>query len=532
MKGKIFIHDWLNLKPYSNQVSTDLYYLNLSNEVKKILLGPLGQTIFRIIENKSELNQMACFLTSYLEDLVSGTNIWNAFVRLHENMYEKLIPFHDTGDYFEGEVNEQDIAILIWYYLNSIQHDQFVAPHNYFISELAESIFTLFEQEYEYAPANENLVSYYTLALDEDDYYEVRKMADIVLFNSYLFYPDTAKLLKLAMDDIKETYKGHDNLVPMLQEKRDWLLHWVCTTLLAKRGNEWVAEIVGSDHPLYADLYAISPKITGFFFYKAQNNTHIHIEHVASGEQFQLTKRSFDYYDELIETNSLIYMSIVRWQKDWWFSGIQMITSYNENVVAEERASSASKNSVIFLDRYWQFAEEVLEKQRKAFLEYNDGKLIAFMPKDRIQTFTEGFMEFYNGIIKKDWKDSYDKDMWGLENKHEKIIQDDELEEFSEKGLVFFNHKSGLEVAFGINSAFPCSDNPYFEEFDSNDAVMSLMESHQFSKELVMYCLDNYKDELQFFKDFHRANYLDDLDFLMRFWKSVKYHTKPAVTLD
>lgn len=57
------------------------------------------------------------FLTSYLEDLVSGSELWNSFVRKHTKLYDKPLPFYVTEDYAEEEINNEDICFLIWYFM-------------------------------------------------------------------------------------------------------------------------------------------------------------------------------------------------------------------------------------------------------------------------------------------------------------------------------------------------------------------------------------------------------------------------------
>ena len=100
----------------------------------------------------------------------------------------------------------------------------------------------------------------------------------------------------------------------------------------------------------------------------------------------------------------------------------------------------------------------------------------------------------------------------------------------SETGLAFFNPKSGGEIALAVNSAFPMSSNPYFKEEDSEEHVMRLLMEESLSTELAMYCIDNCKDKLSFFTKGAGKKYLEDIDFLLRFWKKDNYHTTPTVT--
>jgi hypothetical protein len=51
------------------------------------------------------------------------------------------------------------------------------------------------------------------------------------------------------------------------------------------------------------------------------------------------------------------------------------------------------------------------------------------------------------------------------------------------------------------------------------------------STELAMYCINNCKKNLPFFSEGGGKKYLNDIDFLLRFWKKESYHSKPSVTL-
>ncbi len=121
----IYIHDWLELKPYSNQVATDTYYLRLSNEVKNAIVNNKNKFILQVYLNENELNILSCFLTSYFEDIISETNIWNSFIKAHKRLYKKQLPFYILDEYYENEINPQDIIFLIWYFINTIQQEKF-----------------------------------------------------------------------------------------------------------------------------------------------------------------------------------------------------------------------------------------------------------------------------------------------------------------------------------------------------------------------------------------------------------------------
>jgi hypothetical protein len=59
---------------------------------------------------------------------------------------------------------------------------------------------------------------------------------------------------------------------------------------------------------------------------------------------------------------------------------------------------------------------------------------------------------------------------------------------------------------------------------------MHLLVSEELSTELVMYCVENCREKLPFFNQFPGKHYLEDIDFLLRFWKRGGYHSKPQIT--
>jgi len=174
----------------------------------------------------------------------------------------------------------------------------------------------------------------------------------------------------------------------------------------------------------------------------------------------------------------------------------------------------------------------IMGKQSNAFKEFNNGLQIAFMPSERIDSFLKDYTEFYthslnlseNEIIKARERSRKD----GFVDKEYQPVN---YSEISETGLVFFNPKSGCEIVFNVNSAFPLPNNPYFEEELSDEHMMRLLMDQSISAELVMFCIEHCTKESPFFKTIIGKNYFDDLDFLLRFWKSDQYFTKPAVTL-
>lgn len=530
-KDRIYIQQWLELKPYEKQVSTDSYYLKLCDKVKQAIVTNNYSFVLKDYLDPEKINILTCFLTSYFEDIVSGSNIWNTFIKFHSELYNKPLPFLNAEEYYEGEINLQDVCFLIWYFLNTFQNEKFIAPFNGFIVEIAESVYDVFDEAWEDAPENQAIRIYYQIDERETDYYKARNLIDTILFKTYLFHPDTLLNLLDSELEIIEKNREDKNLLPSLNDNRDYKLHKLHTRLLNLKGKEWASAIIGANHPLHDDFLNISERIQGYFLYKGQDNKDIFIEHIASGRKFRLVKKSFGHSQALIEIDTILFIGIVQWRNEWWFSGVFFKTEFNADLVLDEKNSMESRIAVNFLDHQEQNVGEMLEEQLKAFMDFTNGTQIVFMESDKINSFIKSYTEYFNSTIK---LSETEEEKARQRAKAEGFFGRDGMihnfSEFSESGLIFFNPRSGAEIALSVNSAFPLPHNPFFKKEESTDDVMNLLISEDFSKELAMFCIDNCKSKLPFFNEKEGKKYLEDIDFLFRFWKKGSYFSKPLIT--
>lgn len=530
---KIYIQDWLALKPYQHQTITDGYYLKLSNEVKQAILSDRTSLVFLMYITKKDIDLLSCFLCAWFEDIVSQTNIYGSFVSIHKRLYNKQLPFYNLDEYYDDEINLHDVSFLIWYFLNTIQTEKFIAPFNDFITKTAERIFTVFDRAWDDAPENKLLKSIYEGNANETDFYVARNLTDTILFKTYLFYPDTFFRLKEQEAEIIESGGDNENLLAFLNENRDSSLHKSHTRLLSLKGKEWAAEIIGTEHPLSSDYLNTSERIRGYFLYKGQDESDISLEHIASGKKFKLCKKSFDHSANLKEVDTIVFMGIVKWRDEWWFSGVYFQSEFNADLVLDEKNSLKSRKAVDFLDHKSEKTDETIELQQKAFLDYTNGSPIVFMASEKIENYLKDYIHFYNQSLSlsgKDFEEAKERSRKdGFFGKEEDESHD--FSEIAESGLLFFNPKSGVEIVFAVNSAFPLPSNPYFKEEESEDHIFRLLMDESISTELAMYCINNCKTNLPFFSKGEGKIYLDDIDFLLRFWKKEKYHSKPSITL-
>lgn len=542
-KNNIYIQDWLQLKPYEKQLPTDIYYLKLANKVKQQLLRLLpdeAQAFF----SQEELNLFACFLTSYFEDIVSETNIWNTFVEKHKELYKKELPFFDTDEeYIQGEINYQDVGFLIWYFVNTVQETELLHPTNFFIYLTSIGIMEIFEEEFEMAPENDYLKNYYQLnTADEEDFYAVRTLVKKLLIDTYLFYIDSGleynAIIEDTISEVENEEEDFNRLQLFLREQELAFFNNKHTKLLNLKGKEWAAFLLGKTHPLYDDILNMSDRLAGFFFRRGEDEHNYFIEYIASGTTFNLTKKSLTEPLPYTKEDDLLYIGIQKWQGEWWFCGNLFPLSFDADLILDQKNSVEMRKKINFTlsDKDKELIKSILKEQEQAFLKFNNGSPIAFLSESETIKFQQKYIEFYNntlGLSKKEKEDANQR------ARQEGLFFDDinflpenqENAEDDRPAIVFFNSKSGVEIAFGINSAFPHPENKFFVEEESLDNLFGLIVSDYFSAELVHYCIDNYKDKLLVFEDKEVESYLEDLDFTLRFFKNDNYHAQPEITL-
>lgn len=532
---RIYIKQWHSFKSPKAHSSTDTYYLNLCNEIKQCIYRTEAAETLEEILDKEGVDQLCVYLVTYLEDLVSETNIWNSFVRVHQRLYGSPLPYYDIQDYYEGEVNYEDICFLIWYYINCLQEDEFVSHLNVFILQLGEAITDILIPAWETAPENQRLKASYELSECETDYYVAKAYMEYVFFGSYLFYPDTGFRLIETLEGIAEEHAEDDNLAGFLYNARDHLLYNTRSQLLALKSHEWVAEILGDTHPLQEAFKTLSPKINAVFLYKGENGSHFSIEHIASRRTFDVRLEDFISVDEFEVDRTLMMLGIVNWRQEWWFTGVCSSAPYDEKIVEEQSVSFKSQQQVHFLHDQ-QKAEEVLSLQGKCFMEFNEGQLIAFMRLLEVEVFINDFLEHYEKQLPVDLlsvNTSVKEKSMGEQMIQQLFEEYPGLEASKEvvNALVFFNPKAGLEIVPGHNDFFPFDHNQFYQAEDANDYVDRIFFAENVSRELAEFFVEHAKDKLDFFKEDLGVSYLHHLDFLLRFWKSDTYQTSPSFSL-
>ena len=536
-RKSIYMQRWLSFHFYSTPLQSDYYYLKLCNEIYNMLRDDDFPDEEISISDEQKKN-LACFVTGYFEDVISGPGLWKAFITQVSELYGTYLPFFDPDpeEYFPDEINPEDIHFLLWYYLSMVlSDDSIISPLIYEWSDYSNRIFEILEREYETAPENFNLKQLFNVSPEENNFFMIKEKLKWIMLDSWLHH-----FLGKELEEITDDTFIDDEEKPMPEESRAIYLYDTMDTfvlsrhtpLLARQGKEWLAYALGKDHPLYESLLEMGEKKSGFYLYIGTEGDDLLFEHIATGTRLKVTSRSMDVPTGNEPGRSISFAGFVKWRGEWWFSGSQLGWGYDNDLIRKEQESEKSK---MLFGKNPAVQREENRQLYRSFLKFNKGKPLAFVESEEAaNSFIRDFLAYHNRSLKrsvrKQRKDRMPLEQDMLPDSIFKEMEPDLVQVETIPGMVFCDPDSGIDLAFGYNDMIPDARNQWYmstnTEDDPGDGTMILLESPHINGKWMQYLVSNYDlPGLEFPGLSGRELLLDNFDFMLRFWKRKRYYS-------
>lgn len=177
--SKIYPNEWLQIHPYASLKPSDAYFIELSNRLyNEIIISELPDRYRK---------KLALYIAAYLEDIISGLGLWNAFRKEHRKLYGNHLPFFNEDEYMDEEPNVSDICFIIWNtWQKALYPHEYVSPRDQRINEQADVLYNIIYKSYEDAPENDFLDYYFQSFADEK---EADRKLDWLFGHTYLTEP-------------------------------------------------------------------------------------------------------------------------------------------------------------------------------------------------------------------------------------------------------------------------------------------------------------------------------------------------------
>ena len=502
--SQIALKDWLAYHPYNSAAPSDHFYMTLSNDIQhEMLLIDVEDLLVG-----ADYKHLACMLTCFFEDMISQTGIWTSFTNEHYKLYGKYLPFYDMERYDHDDVNLADLQFLIWHFCSNLSvHSHFVDPFSIEITEIAQLVYSMMNEEVEDAPVNEDLKKSLIVPFDIN-IAELTKILDFFFFGCYLNNYYTTTLLQEEILHVKNLNGTQEDI----NDRRVHLLFNRVSPLLAQRSNEMLAHWLGDQHPRYQNLLSLSKRKEGNFLYEGATDTHLRMKHIASGMMIDLIKPVFLF--QLEKGKTMVRMGIVQWGGEWY------ATAPVFQVIDQEDMNIAESEKYLFEQKAVQLG--IIRREEECFLETSqNNRIVILESKSDAFTFIDNIWEIYHTRF---GKDSMDRKMFEVHDVTFNI--DDELENM----VIFFNSNSGMEfysdIAQSINMKL---DNPFFEIYSETN-IEDFILNERISSDFIFFLINRKMIEIESLTGKSGYHYVWlNCDFLLRYWKKEKYVSEPKL---
>lgn len=454
--------EWKECHPGGIDCESDAYYARLATS--------LATTINSRVGREPGITQVAVKATaediaSYLEDKVTGMNMWNAFISLYQEEYERAYPFYDEvkkTDLIAAEPNYPDVRFLLWRGLNRSNPATLLNPRNEMIAALAEDIFNVIIEEYEVAPESPELREWVFNEEYADDPEAVRSRCGWIVARSYLFgiakdmetFEPIMQMFSLMFDE------NHYNLDVMGYASEVYFYMSVKCGPLKLLPSKWLARMLQLNPN--KDLQRLAPRVDAIetrelLPYKviSVDEESITLMNIA-GYEIVMSKNMFDDSASAVAAGDTLSCASFFYNGEWQLNGVSLISQeknvdFNEMIATYKKQAADAKET----------CEVLLEK---------NGNCPIGVAKDWTEFSTRFALD-----------KAQSKDFNGME----KTVKD------ATKILYFINSDGNITILPLAAVVVKTADNPFYDVKRAERGSASLLFDQQLTNEMRKYIIDH-----------------------------------------
>lgn len=235
----ITLQQWLTRQPYTQTTDSDRYYTRLANR----LYESIKQSSLKERWSDEAVKGICCDLVGYFADILSGTGLWSTFLAQYRAFYGRTLPFFSPESYYDGEVNRDDVRILLWYLSAAYSSEhEVLSPLDEGLITTADAIYNLLESEYETAPDSPLLQEFCLSEQNETDDPEARyRFAEWLFWESFLLGPSNRSLARQLLHEVHNKPHSDKEKLNQLEKLRRESLYTLPAGPLALFAHEWVS---------------------------------------------------------------------------------------------------------------------------------------------------------------------------------------------------------------------------------------------------------------------------------------------------
>ncbi len=395
---KIFIGDWLKLKPYEHHTSYDLAMLEHCRQVHVLIEGGLDVYMTRQGLGISYRKKLACTLVSYFEDYISHIGLWRVFQQRNQTLYGQYIPLIELSETYDPEYMQmEDIQYLIWHYLSRWKPEVIYPIASPLIIATAISIADYLKAAIKQTPATDYYESWMTFQSGQP-FKEIKRLMGWFSVDSWLLGEDQKAVSVELMKHTIAQIKNHpmDVQMKLMYAAQDEFMYQQRSSFAGLNTVEWIAGAIRAPEDVKTDVYNLQYQHNGTFELLQEDAVYAHMRSLSTNQLYAVLLNSV-YSKTLfvpMAQRTGIRTQLVRWNNEWIITGGTVSLALT---TADEREEQ--KTIVPFWmnppDTQALIRSQVIDMEQ-AFVDFF-GSHLSIFPSDRaFQTAQSDFFNYYN----------------------------------------------------------------------------------------------------------------------------------------
>lgn len=327
----------------------DVFYIEVIEAIADLYLKKQREFVHQTLVLRSdEVMKLAWRIAGYLEDVVNQIGIFKALTTKNQEIFGTPIPlFVKSPEYFSPDtVSKQAVSYLVWDFFTEIGEDLILSPTHNDLQTIAGEIYRYLKKQIKNIPRGSKLKNFLSLSGNKDGGFVKGKLIWLGLA-SYLFR-------FAASNYLADKEKNVSTVENFLMHK--------ATKLSGFTPLDIFVEIAALDEESKKELQKWEEPYMALYHVEDQTGDYWMVKNIINQKYYKVWK-DYGAPERVDPIKKGIYClgSIVPWQKEWRWSGEQVI--YNsltpENISQIIKVLKNESPKVIY--RYYE------ESRKKAF---------------------------------------------------------------------------------------------------------------------------------------------------------------------
>jgi hypothetical protein len=268
------------------------------------------------------------------------------------------------------------------------------------ILDIAKGIYELLEPKIEEVYITEFYRSFFEIA-DDISFFELKIRLKWFALHSYI--PGYEFSLKVR-DEALLFFEEHPDFVRSEETADQMKYAFEEDYLYAKRSSlsafsslEWFSEVANGSKEIKRHILNLEKRIMTMFIYEGEDERYYKFSEKNTGKQMEVRKESVTLDTRNIKGREMFFLSLVKWNGDWWMSGTLLGWGESDGNSPDPNAPNAEPPPFyLFNEKEQANLRENTELMGRHFQDYFQDQFILLKNEEELQKAVNSFFQYHN----------------------------------------------------------------------------------------------------------------------------------------